>query len=128
MVVVEQTEGPAGKRGRIGAGAPGLQQQEEAGELGPAQLVLLKVGQARVVVLQRRAAHSPVAAQEVLPLWKTHKQTTQINTHRTVRVSTPEKAQQSLSAPYQRFVTVPTLYPGHYNTKSWGETAKDRFN
>ncbi len=73
LVLVYQTEDPEGEGALCAAERPGLQQGEERAELLEAQLVLLQIGQAGVMMQQSWTLHCPVAAEEMLPL-KTRKQ------------------------------------------------------
>lgn len=68
LVLVNQAEEPQRQGALVAAEGPGLQQREEHAELLEAQLVLLQVSQAGVVVMQGRTVHCPVAGEEMLPL------------------------------------------------------------
>ena len=68
LVVVYEPADPKREAVAGGADRPGLQQGEQEAELLEAQLVLVQVGLAGVVVHQRRAVYHPVAAEEMLPL------------------------------------------------------------
>lgn len=71
LVLVNQTEEPQRQGALVAAEGPGLQQREEHAELLEAQLVLLQIGQAGVVVMQSRTVHCPVAGEEMLSLkWR----------------------------------------------------------
>lgn len=76
LILVYEAENPKGEGALDGAEGPRLQQREERAELLEAQLVLLQIGQAGVMMEQRWALYLPVAAEEMLPLKKEIKKTT----------------------------------------------------